>query len=144
MKIIKINSSKTANKSALLHAFLSVLICVIYTYVIMIFTDGEEFIGKDITRDVINGIRHKDVLVVCGILVGLVPIIFLRYTDIKFLALYYPSRVLYFLAIIFVYAYIFYCPSIFDLISFVTSSVPIGSFVGTVIAVLINQYKRRM
>ena len=139
MKIIKIDSWKKANNSALMQAVLSVLFCIVYTYLIMIFTRGEEFVGKQPTQEIVNGIRHDIVLVVCGILAGLIPIMLLRYIGLKFLTLYLPmSAIYYFVIMLFV---LFVIDDNFDLITYALTSVPIGSSVGTVFAILINQYR---
>lgn len=140
MKRVKIDSWKNANKSALIQACLSVLFCIVYTYAIMFLTGGEEFVGKQPTQETVNGIRHDVVLVVCGILAGLIPMIMLRYTKAKFLGLYLPMSVSYYLIIMFL-CVLLVIDSNFDLITYALTSVPIGSFVGTIIAVLINQYK---
>ena len=99
MNIIKINSWKNANKSALMQAILSALFCIVYTYVIMIFTGGEEFVGKQPTQEIVNGIRHDVVLVICGILSGVIPIVLLRYEKSKFLVLYLPMSIIYYFVV---------------------------------------------
>lgn len=141
MKIIKIDSWKKANKSALMQATLSVLFCIVYTYVIMIFTRGEEFVSKQPTQEIVNGIRHDIVLVMCGILAGLIPIILLRYTESKFLSLYLPMSFIYYFVIMLL-CVLFVIDDNFDLITYALTSVPIGSCVGTVFAILINLYRR--
>ena len=142
MKIIKIDSWKKANKSALVQALLSVLFCIVYTYVIMFFTRGEEFVGKQPTQEIVNGIRHDVVLVVCGILAGLIPILFLRYKNAKFLISYLPMSIIYY------FVFMFLCVGFiiddnFDLIIYALIPVPIGSFIGTVIAIFINRFNNR-
>lgn len=141
MKIIKIDSWKKANKSALMQATLSVLFCIVYTYVIMIFTRGEEFVSKQPTQEIVNGIRHDIVLVMCGVLAGLIPIILLRYTESKFLSLYLPMSFIYYFVIMLL-CVLFVIDDNFDLITYALASVPIGSCVGTVFAILINLYRR--
>lgn len=142
MKKIKIDSWKKANRSALIQALLSALFCIAYTYIIMIFTCGEEFVGKQPTRDVINGIRHDVVLCVCGVLAGLIPLILLRYAKAKFLISYIPlSSVFY--VIIMVLCVLFVIDDNFDLITYALLPIPIGSCVGTAIAILINCFINR-
>lgn len=141
MKIIKIDSWKNANKSALLQTVVSVLVCVVYSYIIVLLTGGEEFVGKQPTKEIINGIRFDITLVVCGILAGIVPIILLKYTKLKFMILYLPLGILYYLVILFSYVCIFDAYNIFDLIFYAITSIPIGSLVGTIIAIFINQYR---
>ena len=141
MKIIKIDSWKKANKSALMQATLSVLFCIVYTYVVMIFTKGEEFVSKQPTQEIVNGIRHDIVLVICGILAGLIPIILLRYTESKFLSLYFPMSIIYYFVIMLL-CVLFVIDDNFDLITYALTSVPIGSCIGNVFAILINSYRR--
>ena len=65
MKTIKIDSCKKANKSAMLQAVISSLFCILYAYIIMMLTGGEEFVGKQPTKEIVNGIRLDVVLIVC-------------------------------------------------------------------------------
>lgn len=144
MKTIKIDSCEKANKSALMQALLSVVFCILYAHIIMILRGGEEFVGKQPTKAVVNGIRLNDVLVVCGVIASVIPILFLRYSEIKFLCWYIPLSIAYYLIVMFSCMYIFNFYNIFDLILYATQPVPIGSFVGTVIAILFNQYKNNV
>ena len=141
MKIIKIDSWKNANKSALMQAISSALFCIVYTYVIMIFTGGEEFVGKQPTQEIVNGIRHDVVLVICGILSGVIPIVLLRYEKSKFLVLYLPMSIIYYFVVMLL-CVLFVIDDNFDLLAYTLTSVPIGSFIGTIIAILINLYRR--
>ena len=141
MKKVKIDSWKNANKSALIQAVLSALFCIIYTYVIMFLTGGEEFVGKHPTYEIVNGIRYDVVLVICGILSGVIPILLLRYEKSKFLTLYLPMSIIYYFVLMLLCVF-FVIDDNFDLISYAIISVPIGSFIGTMIAMLINLYRR--
>ena len=141
MKKVKIDSWKNANKSALIQAVLSALFCIIYTYVIMFFTGGEEFAGKHPTYEIVNGIRYDVVLVISGILSGVIPILLLRYEKSKFLTLYLPMSIIYYFVIMLLCVF-FVIDDNFDLITYAITSVPIGSFIGTMIAILINLYRR--
>ena len=141
MKKVKIDSWKNANKSALIQAVLSALFCIIYTYVIMFFTGGEEFVGKHPTYEIVNGIRYDVVLIICGILSGVIPILLLRYEKSKFLILYLPMSIIYYFVLMLLCVF-FVIDDNFDLITYAIISVPIGSFIGTMIAILINLYRR--
>jgi len=141
MKIVKIDSWKNANKSALIQAVLSALFCIIYAYVIMFFTGGEEFVGKQPTQEIVNGIRRDVVLVICGILSGVIPILLLRYEKLKFLTLYLPMSIIYYFVVMLMCVLLLIDDN-FDLITYALTSVPIGSFIGTIIAILINLYRR--
>lgn len=136
---MKITSWNGAVKSALIQAFLSVIFCIVYTYLIMIFTGGEEFVGKHPTYEVVNGIRFDMVLIICGMLASLIPIILLRYGKADFLLLYIPLSMIFYFFIMFL-CVLFVIDDNFDLISYALSSVPAGSFFGTIIAILINRH----
>ena len=142
MKTIRIDSWKNANKSALVQAFLSALLCIAYTYIIMLLTGGEEFVGKQPTQDVINGVRHDAVLLICGVLAGLIPLILLRYAEAKFLISYLPLSSVYYTIMILLCA-LFAIDDNFDLITYALLPIPIGSFAGTAIAILINCFVNR-
>ena len=137
MRTIKIDSWKKANKSALIQGLLSVLFCIAYTYIIMLFTGGEEFAGKQATKDVINGIRHDVVLCVCGVFAGLIPLLLLRYAIAKFLISYIPLSSVYYIILI-LFCVLLVIDDNFDLITYALLPIPIGSCVGTAIAILIN------
>ena len=143
MKTIKIDSWKKANNSALVQVVVSVLVCILYHFIIYILTGGEEFVGKQPTKEVINGIRYDVVLIVCGVLAGIIPIVSLKYKNIKFLFLYIPLSILYYLVIMFLVICIIEDYNVFDLINYVITSIPIGSLIGTVIAIIINTIKNR-
>lgn len=140
MQRVRIDSWKNANKSAIMQAVLSALFCIIYTYVIMIFTGGEEFVGKQPTQEIVNGIRHDVVLVICGILSGVIPIVLLRYEKAKFLTLYLPMSIIYYFVVMLLCVF-FVIDDNFDLITYALISVPIGSFIGTTISVLFNLFR---
>ena len=99
----------------------------------MFFTDGEEFVGKQPTKEMINGIKYNVVLVVCGIVAGLIPIMLLKFTKLKFLCLYLPMSIIYYF-IIMLLCVLFVIDDNFDLINYALVPIPIGSFVGTVVA----------
>lgn len=137
MKPIRIHSWEDANRTALTQALVTVVFCILYTYIIMGFTGGDEFVGKQPTQVVVNGIRHDVVLVICGILAGFIPIILLRYTKAKFLIMYLPMNVIYYFILMFLVV-AFIIDDNFDLIVNALLPVPTGSFVGMVIAIIMN------
>ena len=139
MRIIRIDTWKKANKSALIQGLLSALFCIAYTYIVMIFTGGEEFVGKQPTQDMINGIRHDTVLCVCGVLAGLIPLMLLRYEKAKFLILYTPLSAAYYVMMVLL-CVLFGIDDNFDLITYALLPVPIGSCAGTAIAILVNYF----
>lgn len=143
MKTIKIDSWKKANNSALVQVVVSVLVCILYHFIIYILTGGEEFVGKQPTKEVINGIRYDVVLIVCGVLAGIIPIVSLKYKNIKFLFLYIPLSILYYLVIMFLVLCIIEDYNVFDLMNYAITSIPRGSLIGTVIAIIINAIKNR-
>ena len=133
---LQIDSWKSAVISACFQAFLSVLLCVAYSYIIFLLTGGRWFINKDISHEVINGIRFDVVLAVCGVLESLIPIILLSYNKVKFLILYIPVSIVFYLALMF-----FCIDSSFDVLNYAILPVPIGSLAGTIAAVIITTYR---
>ena len=73
----------------------------------------------------------------CGVFAALIPIFLLRYDSLKYLFVYIPlSGALYiFLMLLCI---LFVIDDNFDLIFYALSSVPIGSAVGTLTAIVIN------
>ncbi len=136
-----INSWKAANKTAFIQAFLTVILCVVYTYVITFLTGGEGFVEKHASHETLNGISHTQALVCCGCLASLIPIIMLRVSKIKFAWLYVPMSLLYYLALMFICVG-FIIDDNFDLIVYAITSVPVGTLSGMIIAVLINLFKK--
>lgn len=134
---LRISSIKTCGKSALAQSILSVIFCIVYTYIVLILTNGEEFVGKADTYEMINGIRYDFILIMCGVFAALIPIFLLRYDSLKYLFVYIPlSGALYiFLMLLCI---LFVIDDNFDLIFYALSSVPIGSAVGTLTAIVIN------
>ncbi len=139
LKIISWNSSL---KSALIQSFLSVVFCIVYTYVISIFTGGEEFVGKHPTYKAVNGIRYDVVLIICGVMASFIPILLLRYSSIKYLLVFIPLSILLYIVLMLL-CILFVIDDNFDLISYAVSSVPIGSAVGTLCAIIFNQIKNK-
>ncbi len=136
-----INSWKAANKTAFIQAVLTVILCVVYTYVITFLTGGEGFVEKHASYEALNGISHTQALVCCGCLVSLIPIVMLRVSKIKFAWLYVPMSLLYYLALMFICVG-FIIDDNFDLIVYAITSVPVGTLSGMIIAVLINLFKK--
>ena len=139
---IRIISWKSSFKSALLQAFLSAFFCVIYSCIVLWLTGGEGFIGKVATHEEINGIRHDVVLLICGIMASFIPILLLRYKSIKYLLLFIPMSILFYIALMLL-CVLFVIDDNFDLISFALTSIPIGSAVGTFVTIIFNQIKNK-
>lgn len=138
----RIISWKVSLKSALMQAFLSAFFCIIYTYIILILTGGEEFIDKADSYEKINGIQYDAVLLICGIMASLIPILLLRYNSIKYLLLFIPISILFYIVLMLLCVF-FFIDDNFDLISYALSSVPIGSAVGTLVAIIFNLLKTK-
>lgn len=139
---LKITSWKGSVKSALMQSLLSMLFCVIYTYIILFLTGGEEFIGKAHTYEEINGIRHSFVLVICGIIAALIPIILLRYDSMRYLLAYIPLSIMFYIGLS-ILIVVFIIGNNFDMIGYALSSVPIGSGGGTLVALIINTFNNK-
>lgn len=141
MKNYLIDSWKKANKMAFVQALLSVIWCVVYTYVITFLTGGEGFVEKHASYETLNGISYTQALVGCGCMMALIPIIMLRFSKLKFACLYVPMSLLYYLALMFICVG-FIIDDNFDLIVYAITSVPVGTLSGTIIAILISLFKK--
>ena len=142
MRKLNIHSYKTACISALVQSFLSVLLCILFTYIVLRLTGFEEFIGKDGKEKIINGIRYDVVLCIGAVVSAFVPILLLRYNEIKYLFLFLLSSVMFYVIILFLVVS-FLIGGSFDFINYATSSFPIGAGFGTVIAIIINATRKR-
>ena len=142
MKKLHIYSDKSACISALVQAFLSVLLCILFTYIVLRLTGFEEFIGKDGKEEIINGIRYDVVLCIGAVVSAFVPILLLRYNEIKYLFLFLLSSVMFYVIILFLVV-LFLIGGSFDFINYATTSFPVGAGMGTVIAIIINTIENR-
>ena len=149
---MKISSWKKSTTVALLNALitfavLTVFVCFIY----YVFLNGEEFIGKDKTVYIINGISFYSLILIGVILSAFVPIIFLKFEAAKYLITYCICS-----SIIYVILYIFFlsCGEIisfgflyplenFDTMIYAVFSFPLGSAIGTVISIAIHFIKKK-
>lgn len=142
MKKLRISSYKTASISALTQSFMSVLLCVLFTYIVLRLTGFEEFIGKDGKEEIINGIQYDAVLCIGAVVSAFVPILLLRYSAIKYLFSFLVLSILFYV-IILLLVVIFLIGGSFDFINYATSSFPIGAGIGTVVAITINAIKNK-
>lgn len=142
MKKLHISSYKTACISAFAQSFLSVALCVLFTYIVLRLTGFEEFIGKDGKKEIINGIRYEAVLCIGSVISALVPVCVLRYNDIKYMFFCVGLSVLFYFVILLLVV-IFLIGGSFDFINYATSSFPVGAAVGTFVAIIINTFKNR-
>lgn len=141
----RIISWKKALISALIQALLAVIICILYSNIIAALTGGQEFIGKASEYKEINGIQHDVVLVLCGILSATIPVLLLRYKQVKYLVLYIFSTFLFYIVF---FAFVISCIddvvyNIFDYIYNAITAVPIGLLIGIAIAVIFNKIKNK-
>ena len=81
---MKINSIKKTVLSGLIYGIVTFALYVLYTSVINLILGGENFIYKDQTRDIINGLSFVATQIIATILSALVPIILLRYKNITY------------------------------------------------------------
>ena len=76
--MIKIDSAKKAILSGLIYGIVTSVIYVLYTSIINWILSGENFVYKDETREVINGLSFVTTQIIATILSALIPIILLR------------------------------------------------------------------
>lgn len=142
MSNLKIDSWEKSVKTALKLSLLTVIGCVIYTYVIMAFTGGETFVSKQPTAEVLNGISHNAALILNGVVMALIPVLLLRYVSAKYLLAYIPLNILFYLAIMFL-CIAFIIDDNFDLLLYAVFTTPIGMIAGTAAAIIINVVKTK-
>ncbi|MCI5893453.1 MAG: hypothetical protein MRZ66_08675 [Clostridiales bacterium] len=149
---MKISSWKKSTTVALLNALitfavLTVFVCFIY----YVFLNGEEFIGKDKTVYIINGISFYSLILIGVILSAFVPIIFLKFEAAKYLITYcICSSIIYVILYIFFLSFgeiisfgFLYPLENFDTMIYAVFSFPLGSAIGTVISIAIHFIKKK-
>ncbi len=139
----KINSWEQSAKRAFISAFVFVVFCLIFTYVVMIFTGGQTFIGKAHNYETINGISYNAVRIVCGVLAGLISAFMMRCNCAKFLLLYIPLNIIFYLILTFLTITSVFGNN-FDFLGYAIFPVPVGIVCGMAVAVvlgIINQHK---
>lgn len=147
---MKINSIKKSVIVGLIYGIVVFALYVLYTSVIDLILGGENFIYKDETRDIINGLSFVTTQIIATILSALAPIILLRYKNIS----YYIASI--FVAVIIYIAMllgIFIAPGFseicfeiikkspmnsFDAIVYGIFNFPLGSIIGIIINVGVN------
>ena len=149
MKMISWKKSITVGllNALITFAMLTVFVCFIY----YVFLNGEEFIGKDKTVYVINGISFYSLIVIGIILSAFVPIIFLKFESAKYLITYcicssmmYAILYIIFLSFGEMISFGFLYPlENFDTIVYAVFSFPLGSAIGTVISIAIHFIKKK-
>ena len=145
---MKINSIKKTVLSGLIYGIVTFALYVLYTSVINLILGGENFIYKDQTRDIINGLSFVATQIIATILSALVPIILLRYKNTTYyIASIFVSVIIY----IALLSGVFLAPGFseicfeiitamnsFDAIVYGIFNFPLGSIIGIIINVGVN------
>ena len=147
---MKINSIKKTVLSGLIYGIVTFALYVLYTSVINLILGGENFIYKDQTRDIINGLSFVATQIIATILSASVPIILLRYKNITYyIASIFVSVIIY----IALLSGVFLAPGFseicfeiitespmnsFDAIVYGIFNFPLGSIIGIIINVGVN------
>ena len=142
MKKLHISSYDGIFTSALVQSSLTVVLCILFTFIVLSLTGFEEFIGKDGKLEIINGIQYDAVLYTGAVVSSVVPIILLRYNSIKYLFLFLLICIMLYVIILF-FVVLFLIGGSFDFINYATFPFPIGFGAGTVIAIIINTIKNK-
>ena len=136
-----IDSGKRAAKYGFIHSLITVAFAVIFNYVIMLLTNGENFVTKNPTQTVINGLRYDVVLAVLAILTGLIQI-FLFNTDSGFFLLeYIPVYVICYIGFGFL-VLSFPLRGIFDILFYLIGPAPVGVVLGVVLKLIYIYFKK--
>lgn len=150
---MRIDSWKKSVNYGLLYAVITFGVFTVFTcFVHYILLQGEEFIGKDETVYYIRGISFYTVNAVGVVLSMMVPILFLRYKSIKYLPLnLLVSSIFYCLLYIVFLCFgeiisfgLLYPLENFDTIIYAIIAFPIGSFIGSIIAIVINAVNKKL
>ena len=142
MKIVSWKNSITVGLLNALITFTMLTVFVCFTHYVLL--NGEEFIGKDKTVYIINGISFYSLSVIGVILSAFVPIIFLKFKSAKYLITYCICSsiiyvILYIIFVLFgeIISFGFLYPmENFDTIIYAAFIFPLGSAMGTVIAII--------
>lgn len=129
-------------------AVLTVFSCFAY----WVLLGGNEFVSKQESLKSINGISHNFLIICVGILAVFVPVFTLKYKQgIDILTHCVISSIVYFVLAFAGSSFgasltfgILYPLGTFDAIPYIIFGVPIGSLVGTIIAVFKNDLKKNM
>ncbi len=81
---MKINSFRKSVLSGLIYGMLTFAVYVLYTSILNGILAGENFIYKDETRDIVNGLSFVTTQIIATILSALIPILLLRYKTISY------------------------------------------------------------
>ena len=142
MKIVSWKNSITVGLLNALITFTMLTVFVCFTHYVLL--NGEEFIGKDKTVYIINGISFYSLSVIGVILSAFVPIIFLKFKSAKYLITYCICSsiiyvILYIIFVLFgeIISFGFLYPmENFDTIIYAAFIFPLGSAMGTVISII--------
>ena len=136
-----IDSGKRAAKYGFIHSLITVAFAVIFNYVIMLLTNGENFVTKNPTQTVINGLRYDVVLAVLAILTGLIQIFLFNVDSGFFLLEYIPVYVICYIGFGFL-VLSFPLRGIFDILFYLIGPAPIGAFSGLVLKLIYIYFKK--
>jgi len=147
----KIDSWSKASRIGILNSALTIFVCIVYTNIINLLTEGKVFVSKSETLDSINGISLVIVQVFAVILASLIPVIVVRYERKKYLFLYIPMVIVsYILMLILVYFIIVIFFSLglgnipinsFDFIMYAVFYFPQGMLFGTILVIAASEFK---
>ena len=148
--MIKINSAKKAILSGLIYGIVTFVIYVLYTSIINWILGGENFVYKQETREVINGLSFVATQIFATILSALIPIILLRYKNTNYyIASIFVAVIIYIIML----SVIFIAPGVsefwfevitespmnsFDAIVYGVVNFPLGALIGLLVNLGVN------
>ncbi len=148
-KILHKKSHDVNVKRGVLSGLITGIIHIVFSCVVCALCEGSGFITYQETHEVINGISFNTVKTVGVCLASLVPIILCRFKDFKGYLKYIISSSLFFgmvyaleyisiLIVFYISADIIFPLNTYDSLFFALRYFPIGCFLGTLIAVIVN------
>jgi len=145
---LKINSTKKAFLAGIVFGTLVFLVYVLFTCFICYLLNGENFVYKDKTRDVINGISFNAVMNIAVVISAAIPVLLIRYKNIThYIFSVFIAAVLY---IVYFCGYLVCLPLIpmelvvkfplnsFDAFIYGIFNFPLGAVIGILLNCLIN------
>lgn len=147
---MKIDSWRKMIQYGFIHSVIIMLTYVCFCCIVYALVDGQYFINKGATEEILNGISFNTIRIVGVGISALANVLLLRYTHFKYLFVYIIVRSMSYIAL---YALIFLGMSVafdilgdlsnfplntFDSIYYALAIFPLGSVIGIIIAVVIN------
>jgi len=146
---LKITNQKKAVVSGILAGIYIILAGVVMMYIFSTLTMGESFYSNG---EIINGFTHFQFVFVMGLIVAIVSFFSLKYDNKEYLFLYISWLIMSYILIQFLLILIINLNNFnmkltplytFDYIGYALIPIPIGSIIGTIIAIITNSIRNK-